>query len=620
MNHQLLKPVCLVVGRDAAKFRFLQRQLASSAAFIESTEAECLSELVRSGADIVVILWSSTSRQCARLVHQAYPQARVILEGNRTSLPGRPEKNGFLSVIEKSQTRTELLRQIETALQDCQDSTEPIPLPDSPPEESNGIDAHSIIGRLSSIPVVSGDTQRTADHLLDLFLGAIRSGCGALFLQETAGGEYLPVSVRNLPYSVQSLRIAPASKLAAALSGQSAPLTFSPGARDGQLSAFIGQMGCNLVLPLLMEGSLHGFFVFLAPRRIGPAERNTLASMGFFAVETLKQSYGVREARQNVEMNTVFLTRVTDALAWIKPNGELAVVHDAEQLIAIRNPHEIGSFTRMTSSVLKEAVQQALDGTAGRLRFRQKATGRSLVGKTTCLPDGSVILALSAEEQEEPKTESGPAVWRDLALAHVAAQARRLEELAGAELGHGLVTRLRDVLSGKGEEGTLGAILASIAPLFPRMEINDAHATAKAVPIHRDLEACLILLLLSVRLRQQGAKAPLKISLNSCLRSAIQVQLDLSSDAARVPAESDAATARTMEYLAAEGFRAARKPLVFRQAAFGCRWEFSWPINPVLQPLTNGSPTTKSSVSQKDLNVLQVETDSVNHIPHAFNG
>jgi hypothetical protein len=619
MNHQLVKPVCLVVGRDAAKFRFLQRQLASSVDFIASTEADCLSELVRSGADVVIILWSSTSRECAQLVHQAYPQAKVILEGNRTSLPGRPEKNGFLSVIEKSQTRTELLREVEAALEDGRDAAEPVPLPDSPPDESNGLDAHSIIGRLSSIPVVSGDLQRTSDQLLDLFLGAIRSGCGGLFLQEAAGGEYVPVSVRNLPYHVQSLRIAPTSRLAAALSGQSAPLKFSSGMRDGLLSAFIGQMGCNLVLPLLLEGSLHGFFVFLAPPQVGPAERNVLASMGFFAVETLKQSYGVREARQNVEMSTAFLTRVTDALAWIKPNGELSIVHDAGHLIAVRSPQERGSFTKMSSSVLKDAVQQALNGVAGRLRFRQKSTGRSLVGKTTCLPDGGVILTLSAEEPEEAKTESGPGLWRDLALTHLAAQARRLEELAGAEWGQGTVARLRDLLSGQGEERTLAAILASIAPLFPRMEINDAHAAAPAVPVRRDAEACLILLLLSVRLRQQGAKTPLKISVNPGARSAVQVQLDLSSDAARVPVESDAATARTLEYLAADGFRAARQPLVFRQAAFGCRWELSWPVAG-LQPLTNGFPTTKSSVSQKDLNVLQDETDSVNHIPHAFNG
>jgi hypothetical protein len=610
----------MVVGRDATKFRFLQRQLAARADFIESTEAECLSELVRSGADVVIILWSSTSRQCAQLVHQHYPQAKVILEGNRTSLPGRPEKNGFLSIIEKSQTRTELLRQIETALEDCQDAPEPIPLPDSPPQEHDGIDAHSFIGRLSSLPVVSGDTQRTADHLLDLFLGAIRSGCGGLFLQEAAGGDYIPISIRNLPYHVQALRISPTSKLVAALSGHSAPLRFSPGLRDGLVSSFVGQMGCNLVLPLLLEGSLHGFFAFLAPREIGPAERNVLASMGFFAVETLKQSYGLLEARQNVEMSTAFLTRVTDALAWIKPTGELNVVHDAGNLIAIRNPHERGFFTKMTSSVLKEAVQQALEGTAGRLRFRQKTTGQSLVGKTTCLPDGGVILALSAEEPEEAKNEGGPLVWRDLALAHLAALAGRVEELAGAETGRAIVARLRDSLSSQGEERTLAAILASVAPLFPRMEINDSAAMAKAVSVNCGAEASIVLLLLSVRLRQQETKTPLKISLSPFTRSSVQVQLDLSSDAAPVSPVSDAATARTLEYLASEGFRVARRPLVFRQAAFGCRWEFSWPLDPDFHVHTNGFPTRKSSVSQKELNVLQDETDSVNNVPHAFNG
>jgi hypothetical protein len=75
-----------------------------------------------------------------------------------------------------------------------------------------------------------------------------------------------------------------------------------------------------------------------------------------------------------------------------------------------------------------------------------------------------------------------------------------------------------------------------------------------------------------------------------------------------------------LEYLASEGFRVARRPLVFRQAAFGCRWEFSWPLDPDFHVHTNGFPTRKSSVSQKELNVLQDETDSVNNVPHAFNG
>lgn len=619
MNDQIVKPVCMVVGRDAAKFRFLQRQLGSRASFVESTEAECLSEVMKSGAEVAVILWSSTSRQCAQLIHQTYPQTKVILEGNRTSLPGRPEKNGFLSVIEKSQTRTELLRQVEAAIEDGKAPAPTIPLAAPAPEEGAGIDAHSFIGRLSSIPVVSGDTQRTADNLLELFLGAIRSGCGGLFLQDAETGEYIPVSVRNLPYHVQMLRVAPTSKLVSALAGQSMPVPFSPGMRDGLLSSFIAQTGCNLVLPLLMEGSLHGFFIFLASHQIGPVERNVLASMGFFAVETLKQSYAVLQARQEVEMNTAFLTKVTDALAWIKPNGELNIVHDANHLIAIRSPHETGSFTKMASSVLKEAVQQALNGTSGRLRFWQKATGKSLVGKTTCLPDGSVILTL-AEEEEDARVENGHAVWRDLALSSLAAQAGRLEELAGAEQIQGIVARLRTLFSGNGEERTLSSILASIAPLFPRMEINDSVAAVKELPVRRDAEACLVLLFLSVRLRQHEAKAPLKLSVSPRVRSTVRIQLDLPSEAPHASADPGATLVRTLEYIASEGFRITKKPLVFRQAAFGCRWEFSWSTHAGPQVLSGVFTKLKSNVSQNDLNVLQDKADTVKDVPHAFNG
>jgi hypothetical protein len=608
----------MIVGRDAAKFRFLQRQLGSRASFVESTETECLSELVKVGADVAIVLWSSTSRQCAQIIHHTYPQAKVILEGNRTSLPGRPEKNGFLSVMEKSQTRTELLRQVETAIEDCQAPAPSVPSPASAPQEGAGIDAHSFIGRLSSIPVVSGDTQRTADNLLELFLGAIRSGCGALFLQDAETDEYVPISVRNLPYHVQTLRVAPTSKLVCALAGQSMPLPFTAGMRDGLLSSFIAQTGCNLVLPLLMEGSLHGFFIFLAPHEIGPVERNVLASMGFFAVETLKQSYGVLQARREVEMNTAFLTKVTDALAWIKPNGELNIVHDANHLIAIRNPHETGSFTKMASSVLKEAVQLGLHGTSGRIRFLQKGTGKSLVGKTTCLPDGSVILTLAAEEDDDSQVEDGHAIWRDLALSGLAAQAGRLEELAGPEQVQAIVARLKTLFAGNGEEKTLGSILNSIAPLFPRLEINDSVAAARELPVRCDAEACLVLLFLSVRLRQHGAKAPLRISLSSHIRSAVQIQLDLPSDGQDVG--SNATIVRTLEYIAAEGFRITKKPLAFRQAAFGCRWELTWSKNRESDLLPSPLAKPKSNVSQEGLNVLQDETKTVKDIPHAFNG
>jgi hypothetical protein len=615
MNNQLLKPVCMVVGRDNANFRHLQRGLGSRAAFFASTESQCLGELVKSGADVVVILWSSTSRQCAQVIHRSYPQAKVILEGNRTSLPGRPEKNGFMSVMEKSQTRTELVRQVEAALDDCESSPDVHLLP-----ESNGLDSGSFIGRLSALPVVSGDTQRTADHLLESFLSAAKSGCGGLFLQEPETGEYVPVSVRNLPYHVHTLRIAPSSKLVPLLAGHSAPQQFSGNAPGTLLSSFVAQLGCNLVLPLMLEGSLHGWFVFLMSEQIGHVEKGILTSMGFFAAETLKQSYATLQAARRTELNQVFLTRVTEALAWVKPGGELDIIHDAQQLIALRETAEPDVFARLASSVLKEAIHKAREGNPGSIRFRQKSTGKMLRGKTSVLADGSVVLNLSTEHEEDAsdRLETGRShlVWTDLALSTLAGHASGIAALPDAAQVEGVVQRIRDMIAhAPGKMEPLASVLESIALLLPRTDVNDPAQAVKEQAVSSGLACGILLLALSLRLTQ-NAKVALKISLTQQPPSTVRIQLDVPHAGSGSGKGISAPPA--LEYVALDGTRAEGGSISFADSAFGSRWEVLCPVAP-FQANTHQHQATilempQPVVLQKALNVLQDGPDPVNQV------
>ena len=382
------KPVCLIVGRDPIAQRYLARCLESKATLHESCQATCVHDILLLGAEIVVVLASSNARTCADSIHSRYPAAKIILESNTGRLEGPGEKNGFLSVIDRAQSRSELVAKVQKALEQTA-ALAPIHYQSSP----GSLDAKALLTRLSSIPIVAGDYLRTSESLLELLLSAVKSGCGCLFLRDPESGFFDLAAFRNMPDRTCAMRVGPSSEIARILNNVTSPLVINNEGTSA-LDAFAEQLSCDLFIPLHIEGTLHGWFCVRLLSKIGIADLDSLSSIAFFAAESLTQSRKLAAAGQQVRRERSFLTSATDAFAWIKPTGEMEIAHDQYKLISIRKNSREGNLRDLRTSEVKEAVFRARKGQVAQFKFLRKGTRQVVTGSAGPLEDKSVVLHL----------------------------------------------------------------------------------------------------------------------------------------------------------------------------------------------------------------------------------
>ena len=533
--------------------------------------------------------------------------SKIILEQNSSSLSGRGERNGFLSVIERSQDRTQLFAQVEAAL------NESVVEDQSLEGTEEGLNPHSIIARMSSIPVVAGDIQRMAEYLLDLFLGATQSGAAGAFLLEPETDSFVVAASRNLAYGVNSLRILRTAKIATVLSKNRKPLSISRSQKP-DLTSWTDRLGCNCIVPIHFDGSLHGWFCLTLNHNFTRLEQSTIASLGLFSAEMLKQCYSSRAALQRIERDMLLLTRVSEALARIKPTGGIEVIHDENSLIAFRGKKSGGSYQLLKSSKLKAAIFKAQRGELEHFQLYHAEKQRRIDGQIHKLPDASLIVHLRWSDPLPQGDDSklGSPCWRRLAL-----DALKSSEITPVQA----ISEFRGFLSNGVLDQSLACLLDWTGRLLPQAEVDFlAEGSGLTAKLPFETVASLLLLLISVHSRQSYAKKSPKLTVQLIPIGTLRWQLDFHGGMMPSSPSLD-----SFEAVALSGLRLNGCDASFSRAAFGDRWEIttqaievSSSSDQTIQP-AKASCLLSPPASQLIVNVLQDAPFAVNHSKDASN-
>lgn len=595
-------------------FLQLAKKFGSRATFYQTSEAEYLDDITRLGADLAIIFWSNTSRVSAQTIHRQHRDIKIILEQNSCSLSGRGERNGFLSVIERSQDRTQLFAQVEEALNDSVIDDQRLAA------KEEDLDLHSIIGRMSSIPVVAGDIQRTAEYLMDLFLGATQSGAAGVFLLEPETDSFIMAASRNLAYGANSLRILRTAKIASIVSKNRAPFS-STRSQNPNMRFWADRLGCDYIVPINFDGSLRGWFCLKVNHPSSRLEQSTISSLGLFAAELLKQCYSCRAALLRIERDMFLLTKISEALARIKPTGEVEVIHDENSLIAFRDGRSGGGYQKLKSSKLKAAIFKAQYGELEHFQLYHLPTQRRIEGQIHKLPDASLIVHLRWSDSLTRREHSqlGISCWKRLALDALNSYDAAAQEPRSPSLQAVLETR--EFLSSGILDQSLAHLLNLTRRLLPKVEVDllaEGNALIATLPF--ETVGSLLLLLISIRSRQICAKNRPKLTVQLMPKGVLKLQLDFHDGRTRSSPSLD-----SFEAVALTGLSLNGSSTSFTQAAFGERWEVTTHLtevpslsNQTIQPakaLSSVSP----SASQLIVNVLQDAPFAVNNSQDASN-
>lgn len=392
----IAKPTCLFFGQDSEFLEKLQEHFGARVEIKLATAETYTSILFGEKIDLAVFLWNRLSASLAKEFHQSYPHIEVVMERNKKSFQGQIKRNGYASLVDRTQDRWELIDEIDNALLKIKnrDRTK------LSPSASTSLSLASFIERLSQVLANLATGPKLFDHVLEAVLVGFRSNRGGLFLRKKGTDDFQLVSARRLDGLNKLEHISAQSEIASSLFASDKILYQLC---DGEifLKKFFDQTGCNVLFPIGESDARLGFIICKISGQLCAAQREQVYFICLLLTEIFELALRQEEKFQETTQLHALVGKMVDVCMLVDPQGVIQMVQDPKEILQYRRPISGASYTQLTSPTLKNAIYQAFSGYIHNFTLSDSISENVYWGQAAPMDDGGAMVSLRVSPNYE---------------------------------------------------------------------------------------------------------------------------------------------------------------------------------------------------------------------------